>query len=58
MLHFQFPMHVLINPSTAAGAREMLPRRPVINGERAAWGVQERKEEKTPGSIKHATGRN
>lgn len=30
----QFPVHVLINPSTAAGSREMLPRHPLINGER------------------------
>lgn len=54
----QFPMHVLISPSAAAGSWEMLPRHPVINGERAAQGRGGKGGRKAGKSTKYAIGKN
>lgn len=54
----QFPMHVLISPSAAAGLWEMLPRHPVINGERAAQGRGGKGGRKAGKSTKYAIGKN
>ncbi|CAI9168217.1 unnamed protein product [Rangifer tarandus platyrhynchus] len=51
----QFSMHVLINPSTAARSREVLPRQPLISGGRGLQqGASEGAEEETQESLSKA----
>lgn len=53
----QFPRHVGFSPSPAASSREILPRHPVRNGERAARGRGGNGARKAGKSTKHAVGK-